>query len=130
MKVVKGFDGELDPSRNYLIANHPHGYMCAGVQGVFGSDASNFSQLFPGIKTTPLTLQEMFGAPGLREISLGSGGAAVTNENIDLLLSDKAGGNAAVVVPGEDPTTQYADRILFGIKDIKQNFNTTCSRHV
>ena len=25
--------------------------------------------------------------------------------------------------------TKYADKILFGIKDIKQNFNTTYSRH-
>ena len=129
MKVVKGFDGDLDPSRNYLIANHPHGYMCAGVQGVFGSDASNFSQLFPGIKTTPLTLQEMFGAPGLREISLGSGGAAVTNENIDLLLSDKAGGNAAVVVPGEVLQTRFQEKIepsniLFSRRSKRGSFYT------
>lgn len=107
MKVVKGFDGDLDPSRNYLFTNHPHGYMCMGVGGVFGSDASNFSQLFPGIRTTPLTLAEMFGAPGLREFSLGAGAAAVTEKNIDLMLSDKNGGNAPVVVPGTNQKWIY-----------------------
>ena len=36
------------------------------------------SELFPGFKTTPMTLEEVFGAPGMREIALGSGAAAVS----------------------------------------------------
>ena len=46
-----------------------------------------FSELFPGFKTTPLTLEEVFGAPGMREISLGSGAAAVS-ERSELLESN------------------------------------------
>ena len=39
------------------------------------------SELFPGFKTTPLTLEEVFGAPGMREIALGSGAAAVSERS-------------------------------------------------
>ena len=46
MTVVKGFEGALDPSKNYLFANHPHGYMAAGVAGVFGTDATNFRLIY------------------------------------------------------------------------------------
>ena len=46
MTVVKGFEGALDPTKNYLFANHPHGYMAAGVAGVFGTDATNFRLIY------------------------------------------------------------------------------------
>lgn len=46
----------LDPKRNYILGYHPHGIMCAGAWVNFATEATGFSNLFPGIKSHLLTL--------------------------------------------------------------------------
>ena len=48
---------DLDPSRNYVFACHPHGILCASCFCNFGSEATEFSKKFPGIKSHLLTLE-------------------------------------------------------------------------
>ena len=47
----------LDPKRNYILGYHPHGIMCAGAWVNFATEATGFSDLFPGIKSHLLTLK-------------------------------------------------------------------------
>lgn len=47
----------LDPKRNYILGYHPHGIMCAGAWVNFATEATGFSNLFPGIKSHLLTLK-------------------------------------------------------------------------
>lgn len=47
----------LDPKKNYILGYHPHGIMCAGAWANFATEATGFSDLFPGIKSHLLTLK-------------------------------------------------------------------------
>lgn len=40
---------ELDPQKNYILGYHPHGILCAGAFCNFATEATDFSQVFPGI---------------------------------------------------------------------------------
>ena len=40
---------ELDPSRNYIFGYHPHGIIPDGLIVSFGSEALQFSKMFPGV---------------------------------------------------------------------------------
>ena len=72
VRVVK--TAELDPGRNYLLGNHPHGVVCFGALGVFANSSLKVEEkVFPGINFNLLTLREFCGVPGLREAALASG---------------------------------------------------------
>ena len=71
VKVVK--TSELDPSRNYIMGSHPHGFICFGVLSAFGSDVHKTDKLFPGITFSLLSLREFYLAPGLRDFALAAG---------------------------------------------------------
>ena len=47
---------ELEPTRKYIFGYHPHGIISHGAFAAFGTEALGFSQLFPGITNTLLTL--------------------------------------------------------------------------
>ena len=64
ISLVKTAD--LDPNRNYLMGSHPHGIIGCGALCNFGSEATGFSKLFPGIKPYMLTLEVNFRLPFLR----------------------------------------------------------------
>ena len=57
---------ELDPERNYIMGYHPHGIIGCGALCNFASDATGFSEKFPGIKPYPMTLKSNFYLPLLR----------------------------------------------------------------
>ena len=78
---------ELPADRNYVFGYHPHGVMSFGAAINFASEATGFSQMFPGIKPYPLTLRVQFLWPILRNIYLSLGICAVTHESIDFILS-------------------------------------------
>ena len=40
---------ELDAEKNYIFGYHPHGLLCAGAFCNFATEATNFSEVFPGI---------------------------------------------------------------------------------
>jgi len=51
---------ELDPEKNYIFGYHPHGILCAGAFCNFATEATNFSEVFPGITPHLLPLMGKF----------------------------------------------------------------------
>ncbi|XP_033127049.1 2-acylglycerol O-acyltransferase 1-like [Anneissia japonica] len=91
---------DLDPSENYLMGYHPHGVMSHGAWINFATEGTNFSEVFPGIRRTLLTLKGHFIFPVLREILLMFALGDVTRESLDYILGKSGKGNAAVIVIG------------------------------
>jgi 2-acylglycerol O-acyltransferase 2 len=83
---------ELPPTRKYIFGYHPHGIISMGAFGAFATEALGFSQLFPGIKNTLLTLDSNFRIPIYRDYALAMGISSVSRESCENLLS-KGGSN-------------------------------------
>ena len=64
---------ELDPKRNYLLGYHPHGIMATGAFVNFATEATGFSEKFPGITPYVLTLSGWFNFPVTRDYIMLSG---------------------------------------------------------
>lgn len=82
----------LSPTRKYIFGYHPHGIISHGAFAAFGTEALGFSQLFPGITNTLLTLDTNFRVPFYREYALLMGLASVSRESCENILS-KGGSN-------------------------------------
>lgn len=83
---------ELPPTRKYIFGYHPHGIISHGCWAAFATEALGFSQLFPGITNTVLTLDSNFRLPVYREYALRMGLASVSRESCENILS-KGGRN-------------------------------------
>jgi len=93
---------ELPPTRKYIFGYHPHGIISHGAFAAFGTEALGFSQLFPGIKNTLLTLDSNFRIPIYRDYALALGLASVSKESCENLLS-KGGANNVYIPPPPNP---------------------------
>lgn len=96
---------ELVPTRKYLFGYHPHGIISHGAFAAFATEALGFSQLFPGIKNTLLTLESNFRVPLYRDYILRMGLASVSRESCENILSkggadDEGMGRAITIVIG------------------------------
>ncbi|KAI1281857.1 2-acylglycerol O-acyltransferase 2 [Halotydeus destructor] len=98
IKLIKTVD--LDPDRNYIFATHPHGLITAGIALNAGTEATGFSQLFPGLRPTLLTLDRQMWAPFLREFQMWGGACSASRASMEWLLTRQGTGNALVLVPG------------------------------
>ncbi|KAI1281858.1 2-acylglycerol O-acyltransferase 1 [Halotydeus destructor] len=98
IKLIKTAD--LDPDRNYIFATHPHGAIIAGMSLNAGTEATGFSQLFPGLRPTILSLDIQHWAPFLREFQLWGGACSASRASIEWLLTKEGTGNALFLVPG------------------------------
>ena len=83
---------ELPPTRKYIFGYHPHGIISHGAWAAFASEALGFSQLFPGITNSLLTLDSNFRVPIYRDYILAMGMASVSRESCENILS-KGGKN-------------------------------------
>lgn len=83
---------ELPNTRKYIFGYHPHGIISHGAFAAFSTEALGFSQLFPGITNTLLTLDSNFRVPLYREYILSMGLQSVSRESCENLLS-KGGRN-------------------------------------
>ncbi|KAE8604398.1 hypothetical protein XENTR_v10014697 [Xenopus tropicalis] len=101
---------ELDPQQNYILGYHPHGIMSIGAFCNFGTDSTEFSQLFPGLKTYLTTLAGNFKVPFYRDYLLAAGMCSVTHSSIDYLLSHHGTGNAVVIVVGGSAEALHCNR--------------------
>eukprot|EP00798_Chlamydomonas_sp_ICE-L_P019496 gene19496-26159_t len=90
---------ELDPSCNYLFAMMPHGIASISGWLSFCTDATGFSQIFPGINCRCLTLDPIFSAPIIREYALLQGIRSVGKRSINNILTGGPG-SSVVLVPG------------------------------
>ena len=96
---------ELTPTRKYIFGYHPHGIISHGAFAAFGTEALGFSDLYPGITNTLLTLDTNFRIPLYRDYALALGLASVSKESIENILStgglNGAGmGRAVTIVVG------------------------------
>jgi len=82
----------LEPTRKYIFGYHPHGIISHGAFAAFATEALGFSQLFPGITNTLLTLDSNFRIPLYRDYALRLGLASVSRESCENILS-KGGRN-------------------------------------
>jgi 2-acylglycerol O-acyltransferase 2 len=83
---------QLPPTRKYIFGYHPHGIISHGAFTSFATEALGFSQLFPGITNTLLTLDANFRIPLYRDYALRMGLASVSRESCENILS-KGGPN-------------------------------------
>ena len=91
---------ELDPKQNYIFGYHPHGIASAGAFCNFATEATGFSEKYPGIVPHLLTLEGQFYFPFHRELVLSCGINSVAKESIINILNHKGKGNAAIIVIG------------------------------
>ncbi|TFB05843.1 Diacylglycerol O-acyltransferase 2A [Trichoderma ghanense] len=77
----------LPPNRRYIFGYHPHGIISHGAWSAFGTNALGFSEKFPGITNTLLTLESNFRLPFYRDYILAMGMASVSKESIRNILS-------------------------------------------
>jgi len=101
---------DLDPQRNYLLCSHPHGVLSAGAFCCFATEGTNFSEVFPGISPHLLVLEQMFWIPFFRDLWSTTGSVAATKKGMESILLEKAGGQAAVLVPGGAPEALNCDK--------------------
>ncbi|KAL8874086.1 MAG: hypothetical protein Q9174_000522 [Haloplaca sp. 1 TL-2023] len=95
----------LEPHRKYIFGYHPHGIISHGAFAAFATEALGFSQLFPGITNTLLTLDSNFRVPFYRDYALAMGLASVSRESCENILSkggpnDEGMGRAITIVVG------------------------------
>lgn len=83
---------DLPPTRKYIFGYHPHGIISHGAWAAFATDALGFSEKFPGITNSLLTLDSNFRIPLYREYVLAAGVRSVSKESIVNILT-KGGPN-------------------------------------
>ena len=64
---------ELESSKNYIFGYHPHGVLGCGALCNFGTEATDFSKVFPGLTPHLCTLKENFKLPIIRGLLLWMG---------------------------------------------------------
>lgn len=97
-KLIKTAD--LDPNKNYIMGFHPHGIMSTGAFLHFGTEATGWSEKFPGIRPYLLVLAGHFQFPVYRDYFMTSGAAEVTSASMRYLLTQNGTGNALGLVVG------------------------------
>ncbi|KAI0343355.1 DAGAT-domain-containing protein [Trametopsis cervina] len=91
---------DLPPDRPYVFGYHPHGIIGMGAICTFATEATGFSEAFPGIIPHLLTLATNFNVPFYRDILLALGICSVSKESCTNILSKGAGQAITIVVGG------------------------------
>ncbi|XP_065601847.1 2-acylglycerol O-acyltransferase 2 isoform X1 [Cyrtonyx montezumae] len=91
---------ELDPRQNYLVGFHPHGVLAVGAFINFGTEASGFSTIFPGITPHLMMLSVWFRIPFLRDYLMSGGLVSSDKESAYHVLQRPEGGNLLAIIVG------------------------------
>ena len=96
---------DLLPTRKYIFGYHPHGIISHGAWAAFATEALGFSDKFPGITNSLLTLDSNFRLPLYREYVLSIGCCSVSKEAITNILTkgglnNEGMGRAVTIVVG------------------------------
>jgi 2-acylglycerol O-acyltransferase 2 len=78
---------KLDPEKHYIFGYHPHGVISVGAVINFGTYATGFDDLFPGIDLRLCTLAGNFQLPLSREMLLALGMQDASKESLGHNLS-------------------------------------------
>ncbi|RNA21588.1 2-acylglycerol O-acyltransferase 2 [Brachionus plicatilis] len=87
VKLIKTVD--LDPNQNYIFGISPHGVMSFSAMVNFGTDATDFPNLFPGLEPHLITLNGQFYSPLMREFFMMCGACACEEKSLKYILSNK-----------------------------------------
>ncbi|KJH51529.1 diacylglycerol acyltransferase [Dictyocaulus viviparus] len=98
LKIIKTTD--LPPDRNYIIGSHPHGVFSIGAFTAMITSGSGFPKMFPGLKSTLLTLNGQFWFPFRRDIGIALGGVESSRQSLEYLLKNPGKGRAICIVLG------------------------------
>ena len=107
MKLHKTCD--LNPDKCYIFATFPHGSACFSSIGVYSTDRTGFSSLFPGITPHHLTLDAMFWIPFIRDLCLGLGMGSVSAGSISYKLTRLGSGQGVNIAVGGVQEAKMAD---------------------
>ncbi|CCG82856.1 Diacylglycerol O-acyltransferase 1, partial [Taphrina deformans PYCC 5710] len=91
---------ELDPKRKYIFGYHPHGIISMGAMGNLATEATGFTELFPGITNTVLTLASNFHMPIYRDYLMAQGLASVSKRSCENILRQGPGRAITIVIGG------------------------------
>ncbi|KAJ3366188.1 diacylglycerol O-acyltransferase 1 [Allomyces javanicus] len=78
----------------------------------FGTEATGFSTLFPGIKLSMLTLSANFKLPILRDLFMALGMASVSRTSIESIFRQGPGHSVAIVIGGAQESLYAAPHTL------------------
>ncbi|KAF9528937.1 diacylglycerol acyltransferase-domain-containing protein [Crepidotus variabilis] len=93
-------EADLPADRPYVFGYHPHGIIGMGALATFATEATGFSNAFPGIKPHLLTLASNFTMPFYRDILLALGVCSVSKESCSNILKSGPGSSITIVVGG------------------------------
>ncbi|KAF8634612.1 hypothetical protein AX15_000818 [Amanita polypyramis BW_CC] len=93
-------EADLPPDRPYVFGYHPHGIIGMGALATFATEATGFSEAFPGIKPHLLTLTTNFKTPFYRDILMALGICSVSKESCSNILKAGPGSAITIVVGG------------------------------
>ncbi|XP_074658028.1 2-acylglycerol O-acyltransferase 1-like [Tubulanus polymorphus] len=96
VKLVKTVD--LDPNGKYIFGVHPHG--AVALLSTFVSEATGFSELFPGLDMHMVVMDYHFSVPLFKEYFSHSGAISSSPEAIDHVLGRGSGKIVAIAVGG------------------------------
>lgn len=113
---------KLDPKRNYIFGYHPHGVISMGACCNFATEATGFSELFPGIDLRLLTLEQNFRVPVFREYLLGLGVNSVSKASINGNLTRGPGASVMIVIGGARESLETAPGSYNLILDNRKGF--------
>jgi 2-acylglycerol O-acyltransferase 2 len=96
---------DLPATRKYIFGYHPHGIISHGAFAAFATEALGFSEKFPGITNSLLTLDSNFRIPIYRDYVLAMGLRSVSKESIGNILTrggpnNEGMGRAVTIVVG------------------------------
>ncbi|EPQ56172.1 diacylglycerol acyltransferase [Gloeophyllum trabeum ATCC 11539] len=91
---------DLPPDRPYVFGYHPHGIIGMGAMATFATEATGFSEQFPGLTPHLLTLATNFTMPIYRDIILALGICSVSKQSCSNILSSGPGQAITIVVGG------------------------------
>jgi len=91
---------ELSPEHNYIMGCHPHGVFSIGVFVHLCTNGTGFSELFPGLESTVLTLNIQFWFPFRRELGIALGGTDSSGASLKYLLENPGRGRIVGIVIG------------------------------
>ncbi|TXT06010.1 hypothetical protein VHUM_03771 [Vanrija humicola] len=93
-------EADLPADRKYVFGYHPHGIISMGALCTFATEATGFSELFPGIKPHLLTLDSNFRVPFYRDILMAMGISSVSKRSCRSILKKGAGNSITIVIGG------------------------------
>ena len=98
IKLEKTVD--LSPDQNYIIGSHPHGILGIGAFANFATEGTGWSEKFPGIKPSLVTLPTQFQFPIRREMVLMTGTISSSTASIQHVLTQPEKGRAVAIILG------------------------------